>query len=313
MSLSDEKNCNKDTAVQGNVFNIQKFCTNDGPGIRTTVFLKGCPLHCEWCHNPESQKRETQLLFDASKCVNCGRCVQVCPVNAQYFKDTHEIDRSKCVACGECCKVCPTDALELAGKEMSIQEVMEEVLSDKIFYDNSGGGMTLSGGEPLLQFDFAYELLRQAKANGLHTCIETCGFVPTEKIKQAAAYIDMFLFDWKVTDDTLHKRYTGGSNALILQNLRMLDAQGAKIVLRCPIIPDVNDTGEHFKGIAALANSLRNVSAVEIEPYHSLGNSKYQKLDEDTTPTVFRTPADEEVERWIDDIGKLTYLKVQKA
>ena len=196
---------------------------------------------------------------------------------------------------------------------MSVQEVFNEVLKDKVFYDNSGGGLTLSGGEPLMQFDFAYELLRKAKMNGIHTCIETCGFAKTEDILKIAKYTDVFLYDWKLSNDQLHKEYIGMSNRQILENLRAIDAANAKIILRCPIIPDVNDTEEHFLGITSVANSLNNILTVEIEPYHSLGNSKYKKLGKTEKCQAFQQPTEQEVETWITKIQKHTKAVVKKA
>lgn len=196
----------------GIVFNIQKFCLQDGPGIRTTVFLKGCPLHCAWCHNPESHSEKSCVLYDKEKCVGCGKCGETCQNGAHAFTTEHTVDREKCITCGACVKACDNDALELVGKEMSVDEVLSEVLKDRAFYENSGGGLTLSGGEPLLQFDFSYEVLRQARLNGINTCVETCGFTSTEKITKIAQVTDVFLYDWKLTDDELHKRYTGVSN-----------------------------------------------------------------------------------------------------
>lgn len=298
--------------MNGTIFNIQKFCTNDGPGIRTTVFFKGCPLHCAWCHNPESHSVSCEMLFDAEKCTGCGKCVTVCKNNAHTFENgLHIYNRNKCDKCGNCADTCYQNALEEAGKSVSPDEVLDDVLKDKVFYDNSGGGITLSGGEPLLQFDFAYELLKKAKEKGLNTCIETCGFVDCEKILKAAKYIDTFLFDWKITDDELHKKYTGVSNSMIKYNLYAIDNAGSKIILRCPIIPDVNDNSGHFSGIADLANSLNNTLGIEIEPYHPLGNSKYGKLDKATK--VFKTPGDADTEHWIKELQSLTKVPVKKA
>ncbi len=256
--------------MQGIVFNIQKFCTNDGPGIRTTVFLKGCPMRCMWCHNPESHSFECETVVSDS-------------------------------------------GNEVFGKPMSANEVIEEVLKDKIFYENSGGGITLSGGEPLSQFEFSYELLSLAKQNGLHTCIETCGFAKTEEILKVAEFTDIFLYDWKLTNNKLHKEYTEAQNTLILKNLQQIDAIGSKIILRCPIIPNVNDTEEHFLGIANVANSLENILVIEIEPYHSLGNNKYKKLGKTEKIQSFQQPTRQQVEEWIAQIQKHTEIIVKKA
>lgn len=297
----------------GVVFNIQKFCINDGPGIRTTVFFKGCPLHCKWCHNPESHLYKTELLYDEEKCARCGRCVVMCPQSVHILECVHKIDRKKCVACGVCTEECAYNALELVGKEMSVQETIDEVLKDKVFYDNSCGGLTLSGGEPLMQFDFAYELLKKAKQNGIHTCIETCGFAKTEDILKIAEYTDIFLYDWKLTNEKMHKEYTGVQNTLILKNLQQIDTTDSKIILRCPIIPHVNDTEEHFQGIANIVNSLKNILAIEIEPYHSLGNNKYKKLGKTEKIQSFQQPTKQQVEEWIAQIQKHTEIIVKKA
>ena len=300
--------------MTGNVFNIQKFCINDGPGIRTTVFLKGCPLSCIWCHNPESKSALPQIMFDAKKCVMCGKCAPVCPIGCHIFSfEGHVFDRANCIACGKCAETCYASSLEMAGKKMSAEEVMADVIKDKTFYDNSGGGMTLSGGEPMLQFDFTYELLSLAKKNGLHTCIETCGFAKSESFKKIAPLVDIFLFDYKESDPVRHKEYTGVSNELILSNLHMLDSLGAKIVLRCPIIPTLNDRAEHLISIAHTANSLKNILEINIEPYHPLGSGKSTMLGQKYPLESLTFPAEETVKGWIDTVSNLTAVRVKKA
>ena len=230
----------------GMITAIQKFCINDGPGIRTTVFMKGCPLNCIWCHNPETKSFSPEMFYDVTKCIGCRACLKACPIGCHSFDQQHHYDRENCTYCGRCVKACATQALELSGKELSVEEIIEEVMKDKIFYDNSGGGMTLSGGEPLAQPSFTLSLLEQAKNKGLHTCIDTCGFAPEAYIRQIAPYVDIFLYDYKETDPVRHKEFTGVTNERILSNLRLLDSLGANIILRCPIIPTKNDNEENI-------------------------------------------------------------------
>lgn len=297
----------------GTIFNIQKFSINDGPGIRTTVFMKGCPLNCLWCHNPESKSRKTEIFFDARKCVGCRSC-EVCPYGCHVFTDTeHIFNREKCIACGKCAAECYTDALELVGTEKSVEEIIAEVMKDEAFYENSGGGMTLSGGEPMFQFDFTYELLKRAKENGLHTCIETCGFAKWEQYEKIAELVDIFLFDYKETDPGKHKEFTGVTNELILENLKKLDEKGCKTVLRCPIIPGLNDTDEHFTGIAKTANSLRNVLEINVEPYHPLGKGKSEMLGKEYFSDDLSFADDNAVKEWIEKISSQTEVTVKKA
>ena len=298
----------------GTIFNIQKFCVNDGPGIRTTVFFKGCPLNCVWCHNPESKKAVPEVFYNASKCVKCGKCMAKCEHNAHSFsEECHSYDRTKCTVCGKCCDMCPTEALEVAGYEISADDALKDVLKDKVFYENSGGGMTLSGGEPMMQFEFALELMQKAKENGLHTCMETCGFADSEKYREIAQYTDIFLFDYKITNPDDHKKYTGVSNEKILNNLYMLDGMGKNMVLRCPIIPTINDTDEHLSAIAQTANKLKNILEVNIEPYHPLGSGKSEMLGKEYILKDLTFPEEETVKGWIEKVQSKTSVTVKKA
>ena len=297
----------------GTVFNIQKFCINDGPGIRTTVFLKGCMLDCKWCHNPESKQRAPQILLHADKCIGCGECAKVCRRGLHSFADgAHLFERNACIGCGECAEVC-VGALELCGYEKTVDEVMAEVIKDAAFYKNSGGGMTLSGGEPFMQHEFALELLKSAKERGLHTCIETCGYVDSKILEKFIPYVDMFLWDIKETDDERHKQYTGVSNAKILSNLALLNEKGASVVLRCPLIPGYNLRDEHLYAIGELAESLGCVTRVDVEPYHPLGASKSQALGIDYPLGDMGFVEDSEVARIISLISSKTAKEVKKA
>ena len=300
--------------ASGTIFNIQKFCVNDGPGIRTTVFFKGCPLNCVWCHNPESKKSVPEIFYNISKCVKCGKCMAKCEHSAHSFNgDTHIYSREKCAVCGKCCDFCPTEALEIAGYKKTSDEVLKDVLKDKVFYENSGGGMTLSGGEPMLQFEFALELMKKAKEAGLHTCMETCGFASPEKYREIAPFTDIFLFDYKITNPEDHKKYTGVTNEKILANLFMLDSLGKNTVLRCPIIPTVNDNDEHLYAIAETANKLKNILEVNIEPYHPLGSGKSEMLGRDYILKDLTFPEEETVKEWIAKVQSKTNITVKKA
>lgn len=264
----------------GSVFNIQKFSIHDGPGIRTTVFLKGCPLRCKWCHNPEGLSAKTEVEYEPTKCIGCGACAAICPRGCHSISETegHVYTRDDCTRCGECIGHCVAGSLKLVGTEHTVEEVIKKVMADKIFYDTSGGGMTLSGGEPFFQPEFAIALLKAAKEAGLNTAVETSGFCKTEIILEAAPYVDLFLFDYKATGEELHKELTGVPQELILKNMQAISDAGAKIMLRCPIIPTANDTDEHFSAIAALAEKTEGIQRVELEPYHALGTGKAPKI-----------------------------------
>ena len=299
--------------MTGRVMKIQRFSTEDGPGIRTTVFLKGCPLRCLWCHNPESQSREPELFFDESRCTRCGRCAERCPNGCHTVSlEAHVYRRDLCTTCGKCLSpLC--DALEYSGKEMTPEEVLAEVLKDRDFYESSGGGLTLSGGEPFYSGEFTRECLRLAKAAGLHTVVETCGAVSEGILRETADYVDLYLFDVKGTDRELHKRLTGVDPTVIRENLRLLDGMGKQTVLRCPIVPGLNDGESELFGIAELAESLSSVTAVEIEPYHTLGAPKYARLGREYAIPDVKAPGGETVAEWIRTVSSHTRVPVRRA
>ena len=296
------------------VFNIQKFCINDGPGIRTTVFLKGCPLDCTWCHNPESKSQKPEIMYNARLCIECGLCEKACDKGCHSFSEgVHIFNREACISCGACSDACRSKALECAGYKADADEIIKDVMRDKEFYDTSGGGITLSGGEPMLQFSFAKEILTKAKEKGLHTCIETCGYAPREHFEKIAPYVDIFLYDYKLTDENEHIKYTGVSNKKIIENLYYLDSLGKSIILRCPIIPNINDNAVHFRGIADIANALRGVTEINIEPYHPLGKSKAEQLGKTYTVDISEFPSEEKIAECIKEISSHTEKTVKKA
>ena len=246
---------------------------HDGPGIRTTVFLKGCPLSCAWCHNPETKRFNRELLFYPNKCIRCGGCVAFCPNNAHIIEDGHVFDREKCTLCFECENNCPAGALEVCGEDTSVEKILSEVEKDRVFYGKDGG-ITLSGGEPFAQGRALLDLLAACKEKGLHTALETCGYADTEILRMAIPMVDLFLWDIKDTNDERHKKYTGDSSKKILENLAFADANGAKIRLRCILVNGINTEKEHYKGIAQIALSLSNCEGVELIPYHAYAGTK---------------------------------------
>ncbi len=265
----------------GTVFNIQRFSLFDGPGVRTVVFLKGCPLRCIWCHNPEGLHREPQIMYNSQRCISCGECVGACPRHLHLIADgMHGFLRDGCEGCGKCTKACPSEAISLAGRLMDTEAVMAEVFKDLSLYKESGGGLTLSGGEPLSQGEFAVSLLRAAKEQGITTCVETCGYAKPEVVKEVSEYTDDFYFDYKATGDEMHKKLCGVTQSLILDNLALLCELDAKVTLRCPIVEGANEFPEHIKGIGEVAGKYTCIKEVHLEPYHRLGVSKSEKLGE---------------------------------
>ena len=284
--------------MTGLVANILRFATHDGPGIRTTVFLKGCSLSCVWCHNPETMAPDPELGYVAQRCVGCGECARVCPRGAQRMVDgRHVFERARCTACGACAQVCLGDALVLYGRALSAAEVLAAVLEDRTFYANTGGGVTLSGGEPLLQPEFCAELLALARREGLHTAVDTCGMVPWEACAAVLPVTDLFLYDLKQTDPALHRRDTGSGNGLILENLRRLCECGAALEVRIPLVPGLNDDERFIDAAGALLSGLGGVRAVTVLPFNPLARSKYAALGKPETMPPTAPPPDEELRR----------------
>jgi len=280
--------------IKGMVFDIKKFSIHDGPGIRTTVFFKGCPLRCWWCHNPESQALEPELVFRANRCIRCEACLSVCAQGAiSWDGDVVSTDMEECVLCGACVEVCYAEAREIVGREMAVVQVMAEIERDVAFYDESGGGVTFSGGEPLLQRDFLLALLRACRKEEIHTAVDTCGFSPWETLDSIREYVDLFLYDLKLMDDARHRKFTGVSNKLILGNLQALAQRGHNIVLRVPIIPGVNDDDGDISQIGAFAAAWPRLNRVDILPYHHAGVDKYNRLHRVYELPEIRPPSDE--------------------
>jgi pyruvate formate lyase activating enzyme len=282
-------------SMEGSLFNIQRFSIHDGPGIRTTVFFKGCNLKCRWCHNPESIKMQNQLEFYPEKCIDCGACYQVCPCSAHYLneKGDHRINRSKCTDCLLCTQTCYSNALIGVGQKVMVSYLLKSILEDKLYYENSNGGVTFSGGEVMLQIDFLKEILTKCLEVGIHTAVDTAGCIPWSYFKQILPMTDLFLYDVKAADSKQHMLLTGVENHLILENLRRLSEEGKDIIVRIPYIAGQND--DQIAGIAAILKPLRIIKA-EVMPYHKLGNSKYAALGINNELLHTETPSEEKIQ-----------------
>jgi pyruvate formate lyase activating enzyme len=292
------------------VFDIQRASLHDGPGIRTTVFLKGCPLECLWCHNPEAVAPTRQLFFYYDKCTHCGDCAKVCEDDVHHLANgTHTIDYDKCTQCGKCVGACNSNALKIIGREMSLDEVMLEVMADFDFYTNSGGGITLSGGEPLLQFAFSMELLQRCRQMGVSTCVETSGFVSEVHFREILPFVDTLLFDYKIAGSEEHKKYTGAPNEAILANLDIAYQSGVPVILRCPVIPGINDTAEHFGHIRDLDKKYPNLKGIELLPYHNIGNNKRTSIGTRETLAELSTTTPEVYLKWLVQLKELGCVK----
>lgn len=282
-----------------NITNIQKFSVHDGDGIRTTVFFKGCPLKCEWCHNPETQRFEKEMQVDREKCTGCGTCQAVCPSGALHIEDGQPVlDTGACVLCGKCVNFCPAGVREIVGQEYSVKELTRELMKDQMFYEESGGGVTFSGGEVMaMDMEFILAAARELKKQDVTLTIDTCGYVPYERFQELLPYVDTFLYDVKVMDPELHKKYIGTDNRLILENLVRLARDGARIYIRIPTVKEVNgNAGNMRETIAFLQEHDIHPAQINLLPYHDTGSGKYRKLDMEYKGTDLHAPDREEME-----------------
>lgn len=294
----------------GIVFNIERFAVHDGPGIRTLIFLKGCPLSCIWCANPESHQLKQELWFWDKKCVLCGRCLISCPQKAivEDENSKRKIIRDKCNLCRVCVEVCPQKAFEYVGNQTNVDEIVKDVLKDRIFIDRDGGGVTISGGEPMLQPKFTLALLKALKKRYVNTAMETSGFATWDVYQEISDYSDLILQDVKVIDENKHIQFTGVNNDIILSNIRKIDAQGKRLIIRCPIIPTLNDGKKDIELLGQFVSSLKNTNEVHLLPYHRLGEPKYQRLGREYSHFLKDIPSQkEESVSWIKSILVTVY------
>ena len=279
----------------GIIFNIQRYSIHDGPGIRTTVFLKGCPLNCWWCQNPESQLSGQEMVFWEDRCIGCGACSLNCPSGAIQMENKKPVtDKNKCNLCGECSRICPAQAREMIGKKLTAEEIIKEVEKDLVFYEESGGGVTFSGGEPLKQFEFLESLLICCQEKKIHTAVDTSGYISWRILKKTIPQVDLFLYDLKIMDNERHKKYTGLSNEIIIENLKKLSSVHNNIFIRFPVIPGINDDYQNIKETGEFLSSLKIVQ-VNILPYHYMGIDKYRRLGRTYHLAATEPPSEEKL------------------
>jgi len=292
----------------GMIFDIKRYAIHDGPGIRTTVFLKGCPLKCLWCHNPEGITREQEFMWWKERCMACKDCQSDCIKGAISFSDDSLLlDQSKCNLCGACVDACHSQALKLVGKKMTVAQVIKEIGKDMVFYDESGGGVTFSGGEPLMQPHFLHSLLKACKELAIHTAVDTCGYAKLDVLLKISKHVDLFLYDLKVINDEKHLQFTGVSNKSILENLKKLSENGPRIIVRFPLVPGVNDDEKDILELGAFMSSLKNIEELSLLPYHKAGSEKIKRLRDRTHSFFINHPPSAEtlteIEEKLKDFG----------
>ncbi len=279
--------------LNGIIFDIKKYAIHDGPGIRTTVFFKGCPLQCTWCHNPESWSPQPEPMFRPTRCIRCGRCVEVCPEEAVTLRKDHaRTNPARCTRCGTCLPACPPQARGIAGRRMTVDEVMAEIVKDTVFYDESNGGVTFSGGEPLMQPDFLATLLQQCQMRSIHTALDTCCHAPAAVVEKVAPMTNLFLCDIKHLDPEKHKQFTGVDNSQILENIAFLAQTDTPLIIRIPVVPGFNDTADEIGAIVEFIKSLKTIQQIDLLPYNNGGVSKADRLGHPGT-IIRREPPDE--------------------
>lgn len=285
-------------ALKGSIFDIKRYAIHDGPGIRTTVFFKGCTLRCQWCHNPEGIEREREIMLRAERCAEkCWDCLPVCPQGAiTKEKRMISIDRVKCDLCGKCEETCMYEAVECVGREVSVQDILDEIEKDRIFYEESEGGVTFSGGEPLVQPDFLLALLIELKGRNIHTAVDTSGFVPFDILENVSREADLILFDLKIMDEEKHLKFTGESNSLILENLRKLSRDGKKIIIRMPVLEGLNDDEANIQNVVKYLRTCGRIEEIDLLPYHKGGEIKRRRLNRSSPSIDLRAPSVERVE-----------------
>lgn len=295
--------------AEGIIFDIKKYAIHDGPGIRCTVFLKGCPLRCSWCHNPESWLAEPEPMVRPVRCIRCGRCVEVCPESAiSLIREVPVTDGARCTHCGTCMTVCPVNARQIVGRRVSAEDVLEEIEKDLIFYDTSEGGVTFSGGEPLMQPNFLEAVLAGCRKLDIHTAVDTCCYAEPEVVSQVLDFADMFLCDIKHLNPDKHKEFTGADNQVILHNLALLAESETEVVVRVPVVPGFNDDAETIEAIGLFVKGLKTIRQIDLLPYNSGGSAKAERLGRKASVPLRKALPNDVIESFAERLRKMGFV-----